>query len=243
MSEENFLIKTKIFEGPISLLLHLIEEKKLHINELSLSEVTDDYINYIERKEEFSIPDNSDFILIASTLLLIKSKSLLPTLDLTREEEEDISNLEERIKLYKFFRDLGKHIDEKFGKNPIYFKEDKPVLPVFSPHEKLKPRALYESVLSVIKNLPKKSWTKEATIKKVISLQEEMTNLSERIQKTFKMRFSEYSQAHKGEKRMIIVSFIAILELIKRGILAANQNNPFEDIELENTSLGLPDYK
>lgn len=87
---DEFKIKVGEFEGPLELLLDLIEKRKLHINDVSLSQVTDDFINYLKALQEFSIPGISHFVLVASTLLLIKSRSLLPALShlgVTRIEE------------------------------------------------------------------------------------------------------------------------------------------------------------
>ena len=81
-----FQIKTEAFEGPLDLLLALIEKRKLFISDISLAEVADDFIEYIKTFDEFPVDMTANFILIASTLLLIKSKSLLPSMTLTSEE-------------------------------------------------------------------------------------------------------------------------------------------------------------
>src|SRR5210317_1605912 len=91
-----FQIKTEVFEGPLDLLLQLVEKRKLFINDVSLAKVTEDYIDYVNAVERFPMADAAQFILIASTLLLLKSKSLLPSISLTDEEEESIENLERR---------------------------------------------------------------------------------------------------------------------------------------------------
>lgn len=243
MSDEDFKIKSEIFEGPISLLLNLIEDRKLHISEFSLSEVTDSYIKYIEDKTMFSIQNNSEFIFIASTLLLIKSKSLLPTLDLTREEEFDVSNLEKRLVIYKFYCDLGKRVAGEIGVNNIYFKKPRVEPPVFTPDRGLNISKLHSAILTILNALPQKVWHKPVSIRKTVSLEDEMNKLSKRLESAIKMRFSEYSKSHSGERHMVIISFIAILELIKRGIIIANQNSPFEEIEMENISINVPNYK
>src|SRR3989344_9116880 len=97
-SKQQFHVKTEVFEGPLDLLLSLIEKHKLHINDVSLSKVTDDYISYVNAQVDFPMGQAADFILVASTLVLIKSKSLLPTLDLSKEEQGDIADLERRLK-------------------------------------------------------------------------------------------------------------------------------------------------
>lgn len=107
-----FTIKTQVFEGPLDLLLNLVEKKKLFINDIALSKVTDDFIAYIQSFEAMPIGDAAHFILIASTLLLIKSKSLLPTLNLTEEEEVGIQDLETRLKIYKRIKDASLNVQK-----------------------------------------------------------------------------------------------------------------------------------
>src|ERR1035437_5139128 len=92
-----FQIKMAGFEGPFGLLLNLIEKRKLFINDVSLSVVTEDYLSYMNKLGGLPPMEVSSFILVASTLLLIKSKSLLPNLDLTIEEEGDIRSEERRV--------------------------------------------------------------------------------------------------------------------------------------------------
>src|ERR1035437_2307689 len=115
-----FQIKTTGFEGPFGLLLNLIEKRKLFINDVSLSAVTEDYLSYMNKLGGLPPSEVSSFILVASTLLLIKSKSLLPNLDLSNEEEGDIKNLEERLRLYEIFAKLGGNIKNNFGEKIIF---------------------------------------------------------------------------------------------------------------------------
>ena len=98
---DDFKVKIGEIEGPLELILDLIEKRKLHISDVSLSQVADEFIEYIKSFEEFPIQDSADFILVASTLLLIKSKSLLPNLSLTPEEQDNIEDLENRLATYK----------------------------------------------------------------------------------------------------------------------------------------------
>src|SRR3989344_5608401 len=115
-TQNSYQVKTSGFEGPFGLLLNLIEKLKLFINDVSLATVTEDYLNYINKLGGLFPAEVSSFILVASTLLLIKSKSLLPNLDLTNEEEGDMCNLEERLRLYELFTRLGGNIKRDFGK-------------------------------------------------------------------------------------------------------------------------------
>ena len=89
----DFSVQTKVFEGPLALLLDLIEKRKLLINEISLSQVTNDFLDFVALLEQKDLNKLTEFIQVASTLILIKSKSLLPTLDLTTEETGEIEDL------------------------------------------------------------------------------------------------------------------------------------------------------
>src|SRR5690348_9963488 len=121
--ESNFSVKTSAFEGPLDLLLDLVTKRKLFVNDVSLAQVTDDFIAYIDQHEEFPLGESAEFILVASTLMLIKSRSLLPTLELTQEEEESIHDLENRLQVYARVKELAAEVKKIFGKRIIFEKE------------------------------------------------------------------------------------------------------------------------
>ena len=240
---DEYLVKTHIFEGPLDTLLSLIEKRKLFINDISLAQVADDYIAYIKSLEDFPIADSSHFILIASTLVLIKSKSLLPDLTLTEEEQSSIEDLEDRLKQYQKYKALSIHLKERFGIHVEYLRlpsKEKKI--VFTPDKNTSISRMVETVKSLIQNLPKKELVPKAVVQKVISLEEMMESLSERITKSFKMSFKDFSGHGKAEKVNVIVSFLAMLELVKQGIINVRQDADFHDIEIETQSVGVPRY-
>jgi segregation and condensation protein A len=245
MESQNYTVKTKVFEGPLELLLNLIEKRKLFINDISLSQVADDYIEHINTQENFSVANTADFILVASTLVLIKSKSLLPTLDLSSEEQESIDDLEMRLKLYQKMKELSLHISQMFGKNIMFSKTpSKNIKPIFSPDKDLSLSKIKDGIMSVLHNLPQKAVAiPKKVVEKVISLEEVMENLAERITKGLKMSFKEFSGMGKGEKVNIIVSFLAMLELVKQGIVSVTQDKHFSDITMETDNIGTPKYE
>ncbi len=244
---EIFTIKTEAFEGPLDLLLSLVEKKKLFINDIALSKVTDDFIAHIQNFEKLPMADSAQFILIASTLLLIKSKSLLPALNLTEEEEEGIHDLETRLKIYKRIKEASKHVQEMFGVKVIFPQyQMKPITPIFSPHESTNLLSLAQAIKDIIKSLPKKELVPKAIIKKVISLEEMIDDLTKRISQGLKMKFSEFSGMNKGEQKVekvnVIVGFLAMLELVKQGLIHVSQDNNFGDINIESKEIGVPRY-
>ena len=238
---DSYVVKTENFEGPLDLLLDFIEKRKLHINDISLSQVTDDYINQVKKLQEFSIPGIANFILVASTLLLIKSRSLLPHLSLSEEEEADISDLEERLKIYKRVRELSVHIKSRFGKEIIFERGEQKNEPIFSPPDMVTIPSLLASVKVVIKNIPIKEITPRAVVKKIISLEEMIVRLVERVEGSLKLSFREFSKG-SVEKVEIIVSFLAMLELVKQGSIDVAQEKMFADIEMESQGVGVPRY-
>jgi len=115
--DKDFKVKVGEFEGPLDLLLNLIEKRKLHITQVSLAQVADDYINYLQGSDRGeNLNDMANFILVASTLMLIKSLALLPGLQLTESEKSDVEELESRLKKLQKIRALSQNIKELFGR-------------------------------------------------------------------------------------------------------------------------------
>ena len=237
-----FVIKHEVFEGPLELLLSLIEKRKLLINDISLATVADDFIAYIKQFENFPLAESAHFILIASTLLLIKSKSLLPQLELSEEEQGSIEDLERRLRLYKRMKALSRHIRERFGVSILFLPNARKVEPVFSPDGSMSLANHLQSLKETLKNLPQKENLPKAIVQKVLSLEEMIESLTTRIQEGLKMSFRQFSGHGKQEKINVIVSFLAMLELVKQGIINVTQERRFEDITMETEALDVPKY-
>lgn len=240
----SFQVKTQAFEGPLDLLLELIEKKKLFINDISLAQVTDDFIAHVKQFENLPMGESAHFILVASTLLLIKSKSLLPELSLSEEEQTDIQDLETRLKIYQRIKEASRHIQELFGSEVIFGQsQTRPVVPVFVPDpEFTMEKALY-CLKDLINRLPKKENLPQTVVKKVISLEDMIGNLTTRITKHLRMSFKEFTSEHKENRVNVIVSFLAMLELVKEGVLYVSQEVNFGDIQMETKDVGVPTYQ
>ncbi|MEK7176087.1 MAG: segregation/condensation protein A, partial [Patescibacteria group bacterium] len=216
-----YTVKTRVFEGPLDLLLELVTKRKLFVNDVSLAEVTDDFIRYIALSEEYSLSESAEFILIASTLMLIKSRSLLPMLELTREEEASIHDLEDQLVLYARAKELAAELKKIFGKNIIFEKTpSKNDVIVFTPDSKTDLSNLRLALGELIATLPKKEVLPKVMVKKVISLEEMIDKLAERIVKAGKLNFRDLKHE---DKLSTIVGFLAMLELVKRGAILATQ--------------------
>jgi len=240
---DTFTVKTDAFEGPLELLLDLIEKRKLFVNDVALAQVTDDYMGYVARLTSFPMADVANFVVIASTLLLIKSKSLLPELSLTREEETDMRSLELRLKMYQYYRDLARELGIRFGTQMLFLRGFiPPQEPVFVPHESITVGALGDALRAVLDAIPQPKKMTETVVQKVVSIEEMIGNLTERIQKSITMRFSEFAGSAK-ERGHVIVGFLALLELVKQGLVTVRQHGAFKDIEMEHSApSSLPHY-
>lgn len=248
-----FIVKQEHFEGPLDLLLTLIEKRKLFVNDIALAKVTDDFISHIQALGQFPMADSANFILIASTLLLIKSKSLLPTLDLTGEEEQGIHDLETRLKIYQEIKNASLHVKALFGKDIIFQpSQARPSEPLFSPDESMTIAGLSASIAALIRALPKKELLPKAVVQKVMSLEEMIGRLTERVTKSLRMSFKDFAKmgdagapgaaGSREVKVHVIVSFLAMLELVKQGIINVTQENAGSDIHMETRDVGVPHY-
>jgi segregation and condensation protein A len=242
--EEIFKIKVGEFEGPLDLLLDLIEKRKLHVSDVSLAQVADDFINYVKALQEYSIPGVAHFVLVASTLLLIKSRNLLPTLELSEEENADAQDLERRLKMYQRMREVSRHLKERFGKNIIFERGDRKFIePVFSPEESITLPNLLGALRRAIESIPIKEFVPKAIVQKVISLEDMIGRLTDRIQTSLKLSFKEFAKSHE-QKVEVIVGFLAMLELVKQGAIDVVQHKRFDDIHMEaQDAVSVPRYE
>lgn len=227
-----YRIKLGEFEGPLDLLLDLIEARKLSISTVSLAKITDEYIKYLKSLKDFPREEVADFLVVASTLMLIKSRSLLPGLELLEEEKKDIRDLELRLKLLSRLRELSKNIRETWLSNPAFSRE------AFQGFEFgfIEPRGLKvddfaKSLGVLIQTFPKLKELPEKTLEKVISIEEKILELVQRFSGRLRASFQELVNSKK--KLDVIVGFLAMLELVRQGVLLVKQEERFGRIELE----------
>lgn len=230
---DKFQIKTPVFEGPLDVLLDLIEKRKLIINDISLAQVADEYIAYVKNFDQFPIEHAADFVFVASALVLIKSKSLLPTLELTEEEQGSIEDLQKRLAEYKRIKELSLHVRKMFGKNVIFSRTPSRVMtPIFSPNTETTRDGLFAAIQNIVNALPKKQFVPKVVVATVISLEEMMDRLTDRIRENINISFKDFVGGTK-ERVNVIVGFLALLELVKQGMISVVQQQSFEDIHIE----------
>ncbi len=229
-----YAVHTIDFEGPLEKLLGLIEIKKLDITTISLAEVVDDFIAYVETLEKKETRMLADFVSVAARLMLIKSKSLLPTLQLTATEEASIADLQKRLEQYKRIRAAARALQSARSANKILFS-----------------RKLFEGAKNMMRaNINISAHDLLGVIKRMIAIQainqkesrsvkKELYSMEEMIKKLLERLsvgdLNSFREAAQGRNRNeIVVLFLALLHLARIGKLAINQERAFDDIMITN---------
>lgn len=229
------------FEGPLDLLLSLIEREKLDITTVSLAQIADQYLEYLSVEKRVTLENLSAFLSVASRLLLIKSRALLPVLTFTEEEEESADDLEWRLRQYRLFRDAAIVLGTLFSsRNETYARESFPESQVvFYPPKNLSAEDLARHFRSLLGDIPVRAEIPEKRVEQVISLEERIVHLQNHLMERMETSFAEFSGSARS-KTDIVVSFLALLELIKRCFLIAEQDHFSQGIRLrriENVSM------
>jgi segregation and condensation protein A len=240
-NEGGFILRTPSYEGPFELVLELIEKRKLSVSELSLSQVTDDYIQHVRSQAAFPMEDAANFIGVAATLLLIKSKSLIPDLELSNDEEEDVEDLKNRLKLYEKTRDAARELARVFGTRMMMSAGEREPEAIFSPSRDLSLEALEKALRSALATHEKEEKLPEVRVRPLVTIEEMMDRLTTRIQSALTLSFTDFTGS-ATERVEIIVSFLALLELVKQGAVEASQVGTFQEINITNTAASVPRY-
>lgn len=224
------------FEGPLDLLLQLIEKDKLQITEISLAKVTDQYLDFIDQSEQIASEEVADFLLIAAKLIYLKSKHLLPDFDM--EDEEDAASLENQLKIYRQYYDASKVVHKIFVNTTKYSYGRAAPFKKFMPEGFVSPKNLdtadmknlFKEILQRIDrivNLPKK------VIAKAVSIGEKIKHIKSKIKQSGKLNFWHLVK-DKQNKMEAVVSFLAMLELVKQREIAVEQDKLFGDLNINN---------
>ena len=232
-----FTVRTHSFDGPLDMLLTLIEERKMLISDVSLAQVADDFLAYVSTQDTYPLGDTAQFLVVAATLLLIKSRALLPVLELSKDEEGDIVDLEKRLKLLSLIRASAGTWGQsrrRFLAPGIDVRE-----PLFVPPRDLSVESLQGAVREVLAHAPRAEVRDEVTVDPVVSLDAMIERLTERVQRAIRLSFSEFTEGATNAKE-VVVGFLAMLELVKRGFAEVEQREHFDEITIEYTGTTEP---
>lgn len=227
--------KTDKFEGPLGLLLQLIEKEEMDITEISLAKIADQYIEHIKGAGRLKPEELADFLVVAAKLLLIKSKALLPFLQ--GEAEQEIQEFEDQLRMYKEFLEAAKKIEALIGKKRFSFAREfnrQAVLQsaqLFSPPKKLTTADLTAVFNEIIKSIKPPEKLEEKNLEKMVNIEEKILAIQQTLINRLKISFN-HILAGVSNKTEIIVSFLALLELIKQKDVMVAQSGLFEEIEI-----------
>lgn len=234
-----YTIKIQNFEGPLDLLFHLIEKSKMDIYDIQIVEITDQYMDYLSKMEELDLEIASEFLVMASTLLLLKSKQLLPEVNKTGEDQEDLKDdLVNRLLEYKRYKEFTVELKDREAYYSQMFYKPHEILKI--PPEKIVnkiyPFELIPTVYKAIceRNLrkinPNRVNIEELIIKEKITIRSKIKEVIKTLMTKTIFKFSELFDIGKNSKLEVATGFMAILELSKIKKVNLEQKKPFGEI-------------
>ncbi|MDE2021394.1 MAG: segregation/condensation protein A [Patescibacteria group bacterium] len=241
-SKTGFSIETEAYQGPFELVLELIAARKLLVNDLALANITEDFIQHVRAQAAFPVEETANFIQIAAMLLLIKSKSLIPDLALTQEESADVEDLKRRLEAYEKVREAAHELSRIFGKTVLLPAGERAPEVSFAPTRDLSQDALGDALARVLAARETVERLPVAKVTPLVTIEEMMDRLSKRVERAMTISFKEFAENAK-EKVEVIVSFLALLELVKQGAVAAEQYGSHGDIRIHHAAANaVPHY-
>ena len=237
-------VKLEVFEGPLDLLLHLIDKNKIDIYDIPIVEITNQYMEYIQELQKRDLNIMSEFLLMAATLLDIKCRMLLPVeVNEEGEEEDPRAELVEQLLQYKMYKYMSYELkDRQIDGEKLWFKEASIPAEVMEYQEPVDLDILLEGVTlsrlnQIFQDVMKKQYEKLDPVrskfgkieKEEVTVDDKMDYLNEYILTHKKFKFRDLLQNQKS-KLHVIVTFLAILEMMKMGTIRVEQENTFDDI-------------
>ena len=239
LETKKYSIKIDNFEGPLDLLCYLIDKNKMNIYDVNLSNITDQYIEFLNAMEEMNLEIASEFLVMASTLLYLKSKNLLPKQE---EEEEEITEEEliRRIIEYKKFKEISKTLKEnyKIYSNRFYKVQEEIKLPKQKLEKDYDPEKIPEIYRLLVERNSVKINQNAKNIEKIAlvdkyTVAEKVRQMYKILAKQKKFIFNKLFTINKNEKQEVVTAFSGLLEMSRRNKVATSQEEIFGDIVVE----------
>ena len=241
LETKKYAIKIENFEGPLDLLCHLIDKNKMSIYDINLNEISDQYIQYLNEMEEMNLEIASEFVVMASTLLYLKSKNLLPKQE---EEEEELTEEEliRRIIEYKKYKEISKVLKQNYDINGNrYYKNQEPIK---LPKQKLEKEYDNKIIPQIYKELMERNSVKlnqNAKNIEKIALVENYT-VASKVKEMFKVLvkqkrfvFNKLFSLNKHNRQEVVTAFSGLLEMSRRKKVETTQEELFGDITVEKS--------
>jgi segregation and condensation protein A len=233
-----YQVQTPLYQGPLDLLLHLIEKAELDITQLALAQVTDQFLAYLQTLDHLETEELSYFIVIATKLLYIKSQMLLPqsSLDLSTEEENS-EDLVRQLKEYKKFRQIATWLGERESQGLKTYLRLAPPPKVESLVDlsDLDLQTFLLAAQNVFRNVENSSEVHRTIIKPRYSIKEQIYRIVQVLKETGRTSFRTLTRSFHSRAEVITL-FLALLELIKQQQIEIQQAALFDDIEIFPTT-------
>lgn len=234
-AEAAFRLELSVFEGPLDLLLHLIEREELDITEVSLLTVTEQYLRHLRAQERINLGQLAEFIAIGARLLLLKSRALLPRDEQPAVEEEeegnDIRALIAALKEYRRFKQAAEFFRDRDGTSGTYRRvAPQPKVQMPTGLESVTLSSLVDVIREIMERLPDEAPV-SAVAREPVRLRDRITRMVGRLEAERRTSFRRMIEG-ATTRTEVIVDFMAVLELIKQRYLEAVQSESFGDIDL-----------
>lgn len=237
-----YSVKTEAFEGPLDLLLHLIQRLEINIYDIPMSEITEQYLLFIHTMKELELDVASEYLVMAATLLAIKSKTLLPVYEEAEAEEvweeDPREELVEQLIEYKKFKEAAKKLQEKERERGEFFTKAPVDLTAFSKEEAVAANlnvTVYDMLGAFHKLLRRKKLKRPYTAtvsRQEIPIKRRMEEILSQLKRSRKLvKFDELFA--DASKEMVVVSFLAILELMKQNEIIVEQQQNFSELFIQ----------
>ncbi|SDW56283.1 condensin subunit ScpA [Marininema mesophilum] len=245
-------IKLDMFEGPLDLLLHLIDKAEVDVTEIPIAHITDQYMEVLSATQELQLDVASEFLVMAATLLAIKSRMLLPRAepveltDMFGDEEGGLDPREEliqRLLEYKRYKRLSDNLREwEESRSQVYTRlpmDLSPYAPTENPLQGVTPEDLLQYFVDALTNRVEKETDFTEMSREEISVSDRMEEIALRVLKEGgRLRFSQLLQWERLTKERVVTTFLAILELMKTHRVKIQQHHLFSDMEIEAKPAG-----
>lgn len=243
-----YVIQLEAYEGPFDLLLDLIAKNEIEIWDIPIAAITEQYLAYLYSLQERDLAVAGEFLVMAATLIRIKSRLLLPqepkSPDLCTEEEDPREALVERLLRYKFFKETAQFLREKYEETLIFYdrgqtQTERSVAPIFT-------NPVGEVTLAELKNIydgfleEAKKEVPVHTVNKRVSVQKRLALV--RLQMVGQPKVGFCDLLHNRSPQEIVVTLLAVLELVRLGEVRVAQKQSFGEIDIEPYALELEVY-
>jgi segregation and condensation protein A len=218
------------FEGPLDLLLYLVKKNDIEISQIKIADITSEYLEYLQKMKELNIETCGEFIVMASTLMQIKARSLLPSksIDSGAEEDDELLNLQAKLEQYQKYKEIGKLLSYKeLEMLPVYYRP----APIIDKSDFVLDVSIFELAASFKQALESLGAEAMTIISEQIPIEVKIREILDLLEGKSFISFNDILKLQKS-KPALIVSFMAVLELIKDKLISAKQSEPFGEIRI-----------